>query len=198
MMPLPKVQAAGGNEKHLCAEHGGEKRNRKFGEYGRFAGEVDGVYNGSRSPTQSVEIGKTPPIYEQFGANPLALTINPNTMYKIAYPDRYLNGKHNLGILALKQLPTQLQDPMAILRSQSQPNSLVVLTQWEDMRGRPVIVPLHLDKSGTVNVENNIASAYGHNGIKAMLGGWRKCPVDKEKRGYSSNPLGTAPIAAGG
>lgn len=136
----------------------------------RFAQEVDGVFNGSRSPAQAVAIGKTPAIYEQFGAQPLTMTINPNTMYKIAYPEGYLEGKHNLGIPALKQLPQQLQNPVAILKSKSQPNSLVILTEWADTQGDPVIIPLHLDKRGAVSLENMVVSAYGKQGIESILG----------------------------
>ena len=136
----------------------------------RFASEIDGVFNGTKSKAKMIEIGDTPEIYEQFGVKPLKITITPATINKIAYPAGYQHGKHNLGIPAVKKLPQQLQNPSAILRSASQPNSLVVLTEWADTQGNPVVVPLHLDKKGAVTLENRVASAYGKQGIEALLG----------------------------
>lgn len=136
----------------------------------RFASEIDGVFNGTKSKAKMIEIGDTPELYEQFGVKPLKITITPATINKIAYPAGYQNGKHNLGIPAVKKLPQQLQNPSAILRSASQPNSLVVLTEWADTQGNPVVVPLHLDKKGAVTLENRVASAYGKQGIEALLG----------------------------
>ena len=81
-----------------------------------------------------------------------------------------MQGKHNLGIPALKQLPTQIENPVAVQKSASQPNSFVILTEWADTQGRPVIIPLHLDKNGAISVENKVASAYGHNHIFSLLG----------------------------
>lgn len=81
-----------------------------------------------------------------------------------------MQGKHNLGIPALKQLPTQIENPVAVLKSASQPNSFVILTEWADTNGRPVIVPLHLNKNGAVGLENRLASAYGHKHISTILG----------------------------
>ncbi len=38
---------------------------------------------------------------------------------------------------------------------------MVVLTEWEDAYGSPVIIPIHIDKQGAVSLENRVASAYG-------------------------------------
>ena len=59
---------------------------------------------------------------------------------------------------------------MAILRSRSQRNSLVILTQWEDGEGHPVIVPVHLDKNGALSIQNEIPSAYGKKDLQPLLG----------------------------
>ena len=57
---------------------------------------------------------------------------------------------------------------MKYFKSQSQPNSFVILTKWADTYGVPVIVALHLDQKGAVTLENNIASAYGRLNIEAI------------------------------
>lgn len=136
----------------------------------RFAEEIDGVIDGSRSVRKNIIIGQTPELYQQLGAKPLTLTMKPSAVHKIAYPPNYFEGKHNLGIPALKHLPEQLENPLAVLKSASQEDSLVVLTEWNDMSGNPVIVPIHLNKQGSVELENAVASAYGHKHIETILG----------------------------
>lgn len=135
-----------------------------------FADVVDDVFNGKASFNKTIVIGQTPDVYQSLGASPLNITIEPSTLYKIAYPEGYLNGKHNLGIPALKMLPVQIDNPVAILKSKTQPNSFIILTEWADTQGRPVIIPLHLDKNGAISVENKVASAYGHNHVSSLLG----------------------------
>ena len=75
-----------------------------------------------------------------------------------------MGGKHNLGMSVLKQLPQQLKDPAAILNNPQMNKfglkSIVVLTQWKDSAGRPVIVPVHIDAQGAVDLQNNVASAF--------------------------------------
>lgn len=135
-----------------------------------FSDVVDDVFNGKASFNKTIVIGQTPDVYQSLGASPLNITIEPSTLYKIAYPEGYLNGKHNLGIPALKMLPVQIDNPVAILKSKTQPNSFIILTEWADTQGRPVIIPLHLDKNGAISVENKVASAYGHNHVSSLLG----------------------------
>ncbi|MCC8170140.1 MAG: hypothetical protein LIO59_07280, partial [Oscillospiraceae bacterium] len=138
----------------------------------RFVQNVDKVFSGEMPTGNIIKIGNTPSILQDYGASDLPITINQSTMYKIAYPTGYFGAEkqgHNLGISALKQLPKQIADPMAILKSNSQDNSLILLTEWEDTEGNPVIVPLHLDKDGAIGFSNEVASAYGKGNIDAIL-----------------------------
>lgn len=80
-----------------------------------------------------------------------------------------MGGKHNLGMSVLKQLPYQIENPVAILKSNTQPSSIVLLTAWKD-GDKSIIVPLHLDKQGAISVENRIASAYQTGHMQSYLG----------------------------
>lgn len=141
---------------------------------GRYRREIDGVFDGSLPRGKEITLGDTPELYLRYGAHAIPMRMSRNTAMKIAYPEGYPAdypmGKHNLGISALKNLPGQIADPMAILRSQSQKNSLVILTQWEDSKGNPVIVPIHLDKNGALSIQNEIPSAYGKKDLQPLLG----------------------------
>lgn len=136
----------------------------------RYQAQVDGVFDGSMPEKSIITVGNTPDILLQYGAKNRQMTMKQDTARKIAYPDGYMGGKHNLGIDALKELPQQLRDPMAILKSKTQNDSLVVLTEWNDTHGDPVIVAVHLNKRGDITVENRIASAYGKKNFEALLG----------------------------
>ena len=136
----------------------------------RFAREVDEVFGGKRTLNKTIVLGNTPKIYLEYGAVPHDVTIQPMTLYKIAYPEGYFNGRHNLGIPAVKALPEQIQNPVAILRSKSQKDSFVILTEWADQSGNPVVIPLHLNRQGALTLENRIPSAYGKENVASLAG----------------------------
>ena len=108
-----------------------------------------------------INVGSTPSILQQYGASDLPMKMDLVDIRKNAYPEGYMSGKHNLGFYALEQLPTQLADPVAILRSSTQPNSLVVFTELLDEHNWPVMVAVHLDKESRIGLINDIASMYG-------------------------------------
>lgn len=151
----------------------------------RYAKEIDDVFTGKAKDGSFIELGETPAILQRLGAKPHKLTMTQDTARKIAYPEGYeiggksMGGKHNLGIPALKQLPAQLENPLAILKSKTQPNSFVVLTNWKLDDGRTVITPIHLDKQGNITIDNRVVSTYGKD-VNKLLGEngenilWRK------------------------
>lgn len=146
------------------------KRRRMAAQDAEYAAQIDGVFNGSVSPANPVVIGDTPDILLSLGATDLPMTMTQSTARKIAFPAGYMGGSHNLGIPALKHLPEQMRDPAAVLRSKTQPDSFVILTEWNDTNGNPVVVAVHLDKQGHVELSNEVASAYGKNNFAALTG----------------------------
>ena len=135
-----------------------------------YRNQIDGTFDGSLPVNRLIELGNTPDVLQQYGADDLPLRMTQQAARKIAYPEGYMGGKHNLGIPALKQLQQQLNDPIAVLKSKTQKNSLVVLTEWNDTSGNPVIAAVHLNKRGIVDDVNTLASAYGKRNLTALLG----------------------------
>ena len=137
----------------------------------QYEAQIDGAFDGSLSKAKMIEIGQTPEVLRSLGASDLPLVMTQRVARKIAYPENYPGGgKHNIGIPALKRLPQQLSDPLAVLRSQTQPDSFVILTEWQDTHNDPVIAAIHLNKRGVIEDINALASAYGRPNIKAILG----------------------------
>lgn len=137
----------------------------------RYAAEIDGVFDGTTPQWSIIEMGDTPNLLLSLGASSHKITLTQDTARKIAYPSGYMGGKHNLGIPALKQLPQAINNPAAVLRSKTQPNSFVLLTDWLDTNGNRVIIPIHLDKQGEITLENRVASAYGKGNLDAIITG---------------------------
>lgn len=135
----------------------------------RYRSDIDKVFLGDYPSGKLLSVGDTPELLTRYGANPLPMTMTQDAAYKIAYPEGYMGGKHNLGMSVLKQLPYQIENPVAILKSNTQPSSIVLLTAWKD-GDKSIIVPLHLDKQGAISVENRIASAYQTGHMQSYLG----------------------------
>ena len=135
-----------------------------------YRNQIDGTFDGSLPSDMNISLGQTPKVLQSLGAENLPLRMTQNAARKIAYPDGYMGGKHNLGIPALKHLQEQLNDPIAVLKSKSQHNSFVVLTEWNDTENNPVVAAIHLNKQGVVDDVNMLASAYGKRNLAALLG----------------------------
>ena len=135
----------------------------KKSEQSEYMKQIYDVMMGKMPSHKSIEVMKTPKILKQYGAKDLTITIDQKNIRKIAYPQNYLGLKqgHNLGFYFIEQLPEQLSNPVAILSSYTQPNSMIIVTEMLDPENRPIIAPIHLDKNGKIGISNEIASAYG-------------------------------------
>lgn len=151
------------------------------------------IYSGEKLNNPMV-VGATPDIYRQYGAKANTITISPKTIEKIVFPENYLEykGKHNLGETGLSQIPTQIANPTAILRSNTDGDgSLVIETNMQDYRGDPIVVALKLNANGTMTLENRISSAYGKGNIQAMRGDHDGNVLWRKKSGSNQPPTAT-------
>jgi hypothetical protein len=68
---------------------------------------------------------------------------------------------HAVPVEVMRQLPEALADPVAVFQSRTEPDALVVLTEFKE-NGNPVIAAVHLNVSGAnALVVNRITSVYG-------------------------------------
>lgn len=165
--PAPANAAEGTQNAAPSVETAG--RLTSTGNMLRYRSDIDKVFSGDYPSGKLLSVGDTPELLTRYGASPLPMTMTQDAAYKIAYPEGYMGGKHNLGMSVLKQLPYQIENPVAILKSNTQPSSIVLLTAWKD-GDKSIIVPLHLDKQGAISVENRIASAYQTGHMQSYLG----------------------------
>lgn len=149
-----------------------------------FSKQVDDVLNGSAKSSDILKIGDTPEILRKHGTNDRMLTMKPSNVRKIAYPPGYVDALkgvgtegtqgHNLGVGAVKSLRKDLEDPVAILKSDTNDNSFVVFINKVDTKGNPIMVALHLDKDGVIGPTNEVASEYGKRSFGNFVSEQRK------------------------
>lgn len=68
---------------------------------------------------------------------------------------------HELSDDVVLKLPEMIEKPVLLLKSDTVPNSSVVVTAVSDSSGNPVVVALHLSRNNGFDVVTRIASLYG-------------------------------------
>ncbi|MBS6026359.1 MAG: hypothetical protein KH899_01965 [Haemophilus pittmaniae] len=131
-----------------------------------FAKAVDDVANGKFS-SQIIEVGTTPSVLKMLGLPDANVVISGAVLKKV------MLGKHNVTAETLKQLPKQINDPVAVMKSSTQQNGYVVLTElMENVNGinKPIVAALHLKQTSQGIELINIASVYGRNNSQIQRG----------------------------
>lgn len=136
-----------------------------------FAKAVDTVAQGG-SVAGYVNVGTTPDVLKMLGLPDVKVTIHGSTFKKV------MQDKHNVTSETLKQLPKQINDPVAVMKSapQATQQGYVVLTELVEEnpltgQSEPVVSALHLKQDANGLEIINIASVYGKNlrGLQNML-----------------------------
>lgn len=119
----------------------------------RFKNELQDYKNGKRNFT--MVLGTTPEVLKRCGVPDSNIELTDKTL------TRKLAQHPELDIDALKELPAEIADPIAVFQSQQIPNSVVVLTEIQTDRGN-VVAAIHFDirnKKGFL--VNDIRSIHG-------------------------------------
>ena len=126
-----------------------------------FAKSVDKIANGKRGRNDRfLNMGTTPPVFKMLGLKEVKIAMRENVIDKALF-------KHSVSVDDLKQIPAQINNPIAVMRSNpssTNPNGLVVLTELNEVvngKEKPIIAALQLKKSGGQLEVINIASVYG-------------------------------------
>ncbi|HHT7705720.1 MuF-C-terminal domain-containing protein [Pasteurella multocida] len=137
-----------------------------------FARAVDTVSKGGKPSRQYVPMGATPAVLKMLGIKDTKVLISRDVLNKV------MGNKHHVTPETLKQLPSQLNNPVAVMKSapQATQQGYVVLTELVEKnpvtgQQEPIISALHL-KTAKDGIEViNIASIYGKKlrGLQNML-----------------------------
>ncbi len=137
-----------------------------------FAEQLDDWEKGLIPKRDSLVVGKTPDVFLEIGFNALPVTINQT------HVDYAINGtknaEHHIGEAMLKQLPSAMENPVAIIASETRGQTSVVALLPFVKDGNTVIIPVYVDGYGRQNSividSNAITSIYGRkNAVTSML-----------------------------
>lgn len=143
-----------------------------------FARAVDDAARG-RQVSGYVRVGTTPDVLKMLGLPDVRVTVHGSMFKKV------MGGKHSVTAGDLKQIPKQINSPVAVMKSETMADGYVVLTELvEHGRGtdKPVVAALHLKRTKDGLELMNIASVYGRRDIQVQRGlNSHLLYLDKEK-----------------
>jgi len=133
---------------------------------------IDHVVNGV-TPKQFIRMGKTPDVLKMVGMPDALITIHGRTIEKVM--GEHLGVEqgdhshlHNLTPESLRQLPKQINDPIAVFKSaeSATKDGYVVLTELREIdsikgNSKPVVAALHVKASKSDIEIINVVSVYG-------------------------------------
>lgn len=145
---------------------------RNYDEDCGFADILEGFLRHEYEGAGPIPVCKTPNVLLFGGAKPgLDVVINPSTIRKcMAKPEERFGEScgHDLDKETLRFLVFALRNPVMLLKG-SQPDSLVAVTDLIDKEGRPIIVPVALNRRNAWHPVAQIVSVYGRNNFDAYL-----------------------------
>ncbi len=149
-----------------------------------FEEQVDKWKNGEFSPNAHLTVLKEmPQLYQNMGISNLPITVTANKINRIYYKQGTKKGKyHGLGE-SVKQLPDAIENPLNIVESITDSNSIVIITELADSDENIVVVSLKLNGNGQVEI-NNVNKNIDANVLTSAYG--------RENYDYPVNPTNTS------
>jgi len=152
----------------------------------QWTADVDRLLAGRMGRADMLRAGDTPAVLRALGAPDLPVVMTQDAANKV------LREKHMLPVEMVKQLPGQLENPVAVFDSATQAGELVVLTEFQHA-GKPVIAAVHLDRRANSLEVNRIASLYGKDNFRT----WLASQIGQNTRYYDKKKLLTLVRRAG-
>lgn len=161
----------------------------------RISKQIEKSMTGQLPSSDYIKLGKTPEILKKYGMIEGEMLMPQGVVPKVAYPAGYRQALakgtgmsenqikkiqgHDLGFEVIRQIPEKMRNPIAILKSDTQEGSIVVLTDMVDKYNQPIIVPIKVDQKGYSEFASVIPSMYGRKGFTEFM----------EKQGKKGNIL---------
>lgn len=140
-----------------------------------FSNQIEQVKNGNFPKNDMLTLGQTPQVLKDIGLPDLPITMTQKHLDTIMNESGKYKGAnyHNLGEDVVKQLPEAINNPLDIVKSNTQDDSIVLTTYLADKQDRPVIASIKIDGKGTINdirIDTNVmTSAYGRNNYDKFM-----------------------------
>ena len=115
-----------------------------------FDQQVDDWMNGKLPQRETLLLGRTPLVLRQVGLSDLPMTVDQKHMGYMVYGN---GGKanHMMPVDMVKRLPELLEDPVAVIESQTRPNDSVMVLIDATVNGDNVMAAVNIDSNGVVS-----------------------------------------------
>ena len=133
---------------------------------------MDDWIAGKIPKNDTLVLGPTPEVFQKNGLSTLAMTIDQKHVDYAVNSTK--NEDHNLGLEMMKKLPEMMENPVAIIESDSRPTDSAVVILRGKVNGNQHIAAVRISGDGKINGlridANHMASTYGRkNAIKKLL-----------------------------
>lgn len=170
-VPLEDVAWINGDEGQyakLANDNKASEETQLKNDIDNFSKQVDSVINGTFPKNDMLTLlSNTPKILQDIGLKNYPITMTQKHLDTIMNAEgKHKNANyHNLGEEIVKQLPEAIANPLDIVQSNTNKNSIVLTTYLADKNNNTIIASIKIDGKGTVNdvrIDTNVmTSAYG-------------------------------------
>lgn len=143
-----------------------EKALSQLEKNGDFSEQVDKYLSGNLKSSDTLYLGDTPDIIQKLGISNNPMTMKQSKLKTIlSESNNSTDNIHGLSAEMIKKIPEAIANPLNILKSSTQDNSVVIITDLADKNERPIIASIKVDDQGRIgNIDfltNRLASTYG-------------------------------------
>ncbi len=142
----------------------------------KFARQVDDYVSGNIKSSDFINVSNTPKILQDIGLPNNQIILKQSKLKTMLQESSNSNDNlHGLPVETVKRIPEAISNPLNVLKSSTNENSIVVITDLADKMERPIIASIEMNYKGQIgNIEflsNRLTSAYGKNNYDSFMQG---------------------------
>lgn len=141
---------------------------------GTFSEQIDKYVENKLPSGDFLYLGETPTILKKIGLNNEEMVLKQGKLKSIIKESSDgTDQMHGLPIETIKKIPEAIANPLNVLQSSSNKDSIVVITDLADTNERPIIASIEVNYNGQIGnidfLSNRSTSAYGKNNYDRFM-----------------------------
>lgn len=137
-------------------------------EHSKYLKQVEAYYRGSMPSYKVIQVGKTPDILRQYGAEALPVVVKQRTLNKSTREKRGSRSAHELSRDKIEGLPAYLENPVFLVEEKKR-SAIAIITGSQDRDGNYILVALEMGAKVNEKRANEVKSIYGKVNLKEYL-----------------------------
>lgn len=141
---------------------------------GSFSEQVDKYITDKLPSGDFLYLGETPTVLQNLGLPNNEVILKQSKLKTLMQESNNNTDKlHGLPIETIKKIPEAIANPLNILQSSTDENSVVIITDLADANERPIIASIEVNYDGQIGnidfLSNRLTSAYGKNNYDRFM-----------------------------